>query len=94
MLKLLNFSCSRCLFPSDHSDHFLVNINRPKAPAPGTDVPPAIRSRADDCTARLHRRREALAAAGKSACKANAAVARELACWVWEIGCRSEGTVL
>ena len=60
----------------------------------GADVPPAIRSRADDCTARLHRRREALAAAGKSACKANAAVARELACWVWEIGCRSEGTVL
>ena len=29
MLKLLNFSCSRCLFPSDHSDHFLVNINKP-----------------------------------------------------------------
>ena len=28
LLKLLNFSCSRCLFPSDHSDHFLVNINR------------------------------------------------------------------
>lgn len=28
MLKLLNFSCSRCLFPSDHSDHFLVNINK------------------------------------------------------------------
>ena len=37
---------------------------------------------------------EALAAAGKSECKANAAVARELACWVWEIGCRSEGTIL
>ena len=29
MLKLLNFSCSRCSFPSDHSDHFLVNINTP-----------------------------------------------------------------
>lgn len=28
LLKLLNFSCSRCSFPSDHSDHFLVNINR------------------------------------------------------------------
>ena len=28
MLKLLNFSCSRCSFPDDHSDHFLVNINR------------------------------------------------------------------
>ena len=27
LLKLLNFSCSRCSFPSDHSDHFLVNIN-------------------------------------------------------------------
>ena len=27
LIKLLNFSCSRCLFPSDHSDHFLVNIN-------------------------------------------------------------------
>ncbi|MBV4182637.1 IS110 family transposase, partial [Collinsella aerofaciens] len=72
--------------------HYSTCSPRPKAPAPGTDVPPAIRSRADDCTARLHRRREALAAAGKSACKANAAVARELACWVWEIGCRSEGT--
>ena len=31
LLKLLNFSCSRCLFPSDHSDHFLVNINNRKA---------------------------------------------------------------
>ena len=27
LLKLLNFSCSQYLFPSDHSDHFLVNIN-------------------------------------------------------------------
>ncbi|RHJ55897.1 IS110 family transposase, partial [Collinsella sp. AM10-11] len=53
----------------------------------------AIRARADDCTARLCRRREALAAAGKSSCKANAAVARELACWVWEIGRRAEGTL-
>lgn len=74
--------------------HYSMCSPRPKAPAPGTDVPPAIRSRADDCTARLCRRREVLARAGKPACKANAAVARELACWVWEIGCRSEGTVL
>ena len=49
--------------------------------------------RADDCTARLCRRREALAAAGKSPCKATAAVARELACWVWEIGRRAEGAL-
>lgn len=27
LLKLLNFSCSRCSFPSGYSDHFLVNIN-------------------------------------------------------------------
>lgn len=74
--------------------HYSMCSPRPKAPAPGTDVPTAVRSRADDCTARLHRRREALARAGKPACKANAAVARELACWVWEIGCRSEGTIL
>lgn len=73
--------------------HYSMRTPRPKAPAPGADVPAAIRSRADECTARLCRRREALSAAGKSACKANAAVARELACWVWEIGCRAEGTL-
>lgn len=71
--------------------HYLTCTPRPKAPAPGADVPAAIRARADDCTARLCRRREALAAAGKSSCKANAAVARELACWVWEIGRRAGG---
>lgn len=38
MLKLLNFSCSRCSFPSDHSDHFLVNIN--KAREGGVPVAP------------------------------------------------------
>lgn len=27
LLKLLNFSCSRCSFPSEHSGHFLVHIN-------------------------------------------------------------------
>lgn len=73
--------------------HYLTCTPRPKTPAPGADVPAAIRARADDCTARLCRRREALAAAGKSSCKANAAVARELACWVWEIGRRAEGTL-
>lgn len=73
--------------------HYSMRTPRPKAPAPGADVPAAIRSRADECTARLCRRREALSAAGKDACRANAAVARELACWVWEIGCRAEGTL-
>ena len=73
--------------------HYLTCTPRPKAPAPGADVPAAIRARADACTARLCRRREARAAAGKSSCTANAAVARELACWVWEIGRRAEGTL-
>ena len=87
VLKLIKPICS---FLSYHQQ---MCTPRPKAPAPGADVPAAIRSRADECTARLCRRREALSAAGKNACKANAAVARELACWVWEIGCRAEGTL-
>lgn len=43
MLKLLNFSCSRCLFPSDHSDHFLVNINISEASAAEGFAEPADR---------------------------------------------------
>ena len=38
LLKLLNFSCSRCLFPSDHSDHFLVNINTRNPPRRSLDA--------------------------------------------------------
>ena len=34
LLKLLNFSYSRCSFASDHSDHFLVNINTTSRAAP------------------------------------------------------------
>lgn len=41
--------------------HYLTCTPRPKAPAPGADVPAAIRARADDCTARLCRRRRARA---------------------------------
>ena len=33
--------------------HYSMCTPRPKAPAPGADVPAAIRSRADECTARL-----------------------------------------
>lgn len=42
---------------------------------------------------RLRRRHESLGAAGKRPCVANVAVARELACWVWEVGRRAEGTL-
>ena len=59
----------------------------------GHEVPPRIKGRADDATARLSRRHAALRAAGKRPCVANVAVARELACWVWEIGRRAEGTL-
>lgn len=55
LLKLLNFSCSRYLFPSEHSDHFLVNINTfpsarqspPASTCPGTSSCP---TRAPLCT--------------------------------------------
>lgn len=32
LLKLLNFSCSRCSFSSEHPDHFLVNIYSASVP--------------------------------------------------------------
>lgn len=52
-----------------------------------------MKRRCDDATARLRRRHESLGAAGKRPCVANVAVARELACWVWEVGRRAEGTL-
>ena len=71
--------------------HYVSCSPRPKATPPG--VPPAIARRAADCARRLAARCDALRAAGKRPCVANVAVARELACWVWELGCRAEGTM-
>ena len=96
MLKLLNFSCSRCLFPSDHSDHFLVNINnltcsgRPKGLAKGQAPDRGARRHAAKGVRRLAERREALLARGVHGNKANVATARELACWVWAVGLMAE----
>ncbi|OUP05715.1 IS110 family transposase [Collinsella sp. An2] len=73
--------------------HYSSCSPKPKAAPTGYEVSRHIKSRADDATARLVRRRESLRAAGKRACVANVAVARELACWVWEIGRRAEGTL-
>ena len=73
--------------------HYASCSPRPKAAPAGHEVPPRIKGRADDATARLSRRHAALRAAGKRPCVANVAVARELACWVWEIGRRAEGTL-
>lgn len=73
--------------------HFQTCSPKPKGAPRGSSVPPAVKRRCDEATARLCRRHEALRAAGKRPCVANVAVARELACWVWEIGCRAEGTI-
>jgi len=52
-----------------------------------------VKRRCDDAAARLRRRHESLGAAGKRPCVANVAVARELACRVWEVGRRAEGAL-
>lgn len=73
--------------------HYASCSPTPKATPAGAEVGPSARRRCDECTARLSRRFSALRDAGKRPCVANAAVARELACWVWEIGCRAEGSL-
>lgn len=74
--------------------HFASCSPSPKPPKAGRDAVPAdIERRCAKCTARLAARHRALREAGKRPCVANVAVARELACWVWEVGCRAEGTL-
>lgn len=65
----------------------------PRAKTISSDVPLAIKRRAANCIKRLADRCDALRTSGKRPCVANVAVARELACWVWELGCRAEGTI-
>ncbi|WP_102371404.1 IS110 family transposase [Enorma phocaeensis] len=77
----------------ESSWHYMSCSPKPKAAPSGYEVPRHVKSRADDATARLAHRHESLRAAGKRTCVANVAVARELACWVWEIGRRAEGTL-
>ena len=73
--------------------HYITCSPKPKPIPDGFDVSRGIKRRADDATARLVYRHKALRSAGKRTCVANTAVARELACWVWEIGRRAEGTL-
>ncbi len=73
--------------------HFKSCSPKPKVPPAGSAVPAAVKRRCDDAAARLRRRHESLGAAGKRPCVANVAVARELACWAWEVGRRAEGTL-
>lgn len=72
--------------------HFASCSAKPKRLPEAWNVPSEIQGRGNACTRRLVRRHESLSASGRNRCVANVAVARELACWVWEIGCRAEGT--
>ena len=79
--------------PVEAAWHYASCSPTPKATPAGAEVGPSARRRCDECTARLSRRFSALRDAGKRPCVANAAVARELGCWVWEIGRRAEGSI-
>ena len=57
----------------------------------GQAVDPAVRRHALKGNRRLLDRRKALDEAGKKPVVANMAVARELACWCWAVGCMAEG---
>ena len=56
-------------------------------------VPPRIANHAADGIARLVKRRQGFAARRMRPVVANVATARELSCWVWALGCMSEGTM-
>ena len=73
--------------------HYLTCSGRPKDLARGQAPDRGARRHAAKGVRRLAERREALLARGVHGNKANVATARELACWVWEIGCRAEGTL-
>lgn len=55
-------------------------------------VPLAIQNHAAKGVKRLIERRRQLHLRGKKPVVANCATARELACWIWAIGCMCEGT--
>ena len=70
--------------------HVPMSSRDPKELAAGQVVSPAVRRHATKGVRRLIDRREAMAEAGKRPAVANCATARELACWVWAIGCMVE----
>lgn len=72
--------------------HFASCSAKPKQIPDEWCVPTSIRLRGNACTKRLTQRHAQLSKATHNRCIANVAVARELACWVWEIGRRVEGT--
>lgn len=65
--------------------HVPMSNGWPKRPSPGQEVPDEVRRHAEKGNRRLRERRDAMSAAGKGACVANCATAREMACWVWAL---------
>lgn len=70
--------------------HYASATRSPKRPAAGCEVPPEVARHAAKGVRRLVDRRAALSAAGKKPVVANCATARELACWIWAVGCMVE----
>lgn len=66
--------------------HYARASHGPKALRPGQEVPPEVLAHARKGSGRLARRCRDLRDAGKRPVVANAAVARELAGWVWALG--------
>lgn len=70
--------------------HFANASRNPKDLAKGQVVDPAVRRHALKGNRRLIDRRRALDDAGKKSVVANMAIAREMACWCWAVGCMAE----
>ena len=89
--KCGNSLCRRLLVEA--SWHYARASDKRKA-APSPEVPLCIENRAARAIKRLVKQRRNLASKGKRPVVANTATARELACFVWAIGCEAEGVVL
>ena len=70
--------------------HYANASRHEKNPVKGQIVDMAVRRHANKGVRRLKDRRDALDAAGKKPVVANVAIARELACWCWALGCMVE----
>ncbi len=88
--KCGNSLCRRLLIEA--SWHYArASDKRKQAPTP--EVPLSIENRAARGIKRLVKQRRRLIAKGKRSVVANVATARELACFVWAIGCEVEGSL-
>ena len=72
--------------------HYARASNKRKC-APTPEVPLSIENRAASGIKRLVKQRRSLISKGKRPTVANVATARELACFVWAIGCEVEGVL-